>query len=146
DPVAVAVLIAAAVVATVVGGAVVVIAVSGGAGCRGSYCCRPNRRAAIRIIPSAIGSATIGPPAIGRATIGAATLGHATARNANRTASGTCRVKPSAANPSAATTTRERIIGNQGRADEHDRCKSRKSITKHRTSSSDLDAVRSSPS
>src|SRR6516164_5943711 len=74
DPTAIGVLVAAVAVSV----AVVVGAVSGGTGCRGSYCCGTDRRSAIRIIP-----ATIGGTAIGHATArySATPIGHATARN-----------------------------------------------------------------
>src|SRR6516225_2485081 len=63
DQIAVGVAVAAVVVATVV---VAVSAISGGAGCRGSYGCGTDRRSAIRI-PTAPSSATIGRPTVGHA-------------------------------------------------------------------------------
>src|SRR6516162_1218747 len=81
DPSAVGVLVAAVAVTAVIAVAVVVVAVSGGTGCRRSYCCGTDRRSAIRI------PATIGCAAIRCASIGRPAIGHATARNANSAAS-----------------------------------------------------------
>jgi hypothetical protein len=106
---------------------VTVRAISGGvAGCRGSDCRGPDRRSAIRIIPSAPSRATIGRP-----TIHAASIGHAAARDANSTATYTYRANASAANTGTTTTVGEHIVGHKGRTHKDGGCETDKNITQH---------------
>src|SRR6516162_6981960 len=130
DPIAVGILVAAVTVTTVVAVAVVIVAVSGGTGCRGSYCCRTNRRSAIRIIPATIGNPAIGCPAIRGPSIGRPSIGYAAARNANSTAPDTCRANPSAST-NAAATVGERVVGNKGHAHQEGGRETYDSITQH---------------
>jgi hypothetical protein len=133
DQIAVGVTEAAVVVATVVAVVVATVvavviatvsAVSGGAGCCGSYCCgsyccRPDCRSAIRI-PSTVSSAAIGP-----STVSGPAIGHATPRNG--TASDTH--GPSGVNTCTAATVSERVAGNKGCAEKYGGCQANESIT-----------------
>ena len=129
DPIAVGVLVAAVAVTAVIAVAVVVVAVSGGTGCRRSYCCGTDRRSAIRI-PATIGNPTIGCPAIRGASIGRPAIGHAAARNANSTASDTYCASASASTDATATVS-ERFIRNKGRAHKDGGCETYENATEH---------------
>jgi hypothetical protein len=122
DQIAVGVTEAAVVVATVVAVVIgTVSAVSGGAGCCGSYCCRPDCRSAIRI-PSTVSSAAIGP-----STVSGPAIGHATPRNS--TASDTH--GPSGVNTCTAATVGERVVGNKDCAEKCRGRQANESITQH---------------
>jgi hypothetical protein len=114
DEIAVGVAVAAVVVATVSA----ISAVSGGTGCCGSYCCRPDCSSAIRI-----------PPTISGAAISSAAIGHATPRNG--TAADTDRARPSGVNTCTAATVGECVVGNKGRAEKYGGCQANESITQH---------------
>jgi hypothetical protein len=109
DQIAVSVTVAAVVVATI--GAV--SAVSGGTGCCGSYCCRPDCRSAIRIAP----------------TVSGAAIGHAPPRNG--TASDAYRASPSGVHTCTAATVSERVVGDKGSAEKYRDCQANESITQH---------------
>jgi len=119
DEIAVGVAVAAVVVATVSA----ISAVSGGTGCCGSYCCRPDCSSAIRIPPT-ISGATISGTAISGAAIG-----HATPRNG--TAADTDRARPSGVNTCTAATVGECVVGNKCRAEKYGGCQANESITQH---------------
>ena len=123
DQIAVGVAVAAVVVATIV-------AVSPSSRC-GSYCCGPDRRSAIRIIPTAIGRSTVSSPAIGSPAVGGSTIGHTPARNANSAASDACRANPCAANTGTAATVSERVIWNKDCTSKYSGCEANHSMTQH---------------